>query len=233
MLKDCSLVNIHNFAYKTDDWDSADNDMFWPIQVVPLDRAHPTFTDEKAGKCVDLAGENELSCIQQTINGIMPKDNEKIHAFRIGSPECKPDNTCGVVFAEGNVHADYLLQNLPTLTSKLNGNDVNWMDDLTMKRSGDVIPTLVSPNNDKLRVDGYDDPANSDHVTCKLQRLWGERIYKIEPVSGMNQSYVNKWSRENAKIEKSGNLVNVMFLLVHKAWEQHLTGHIKLQTKVI
>ena len=61
MLKDCSPVNIHNFAYKTNEWDSIDNDLFWPIQVVPLDRAHPTFTDEKAGKCVDLAGENELS----------------------------------------------------------------------------------------------------------------------------------------------------------------------------
>ena len=107
----------------------------------------------------------------------MPKHNKKIHAFRIGSPECKTDNTCGVIFAEGKIHADYLLQNLPTLTSKLNGNDVNWQDDLTMKRSEDVIPTLVSPNNDKFRVDGYDDSASSDLVTLQTAETFGVNVY--------------------------------------------------------
>ena len=90
MLKSCDYNTIHAFAYKTSVWAANDNDMFWPLQVVPLDRRHSTYKDENAGKCSLF--NIGVNCVSRTINGIMPEFNQRLHAFIIGSPECKTNN---------------------------------------------------------------------------------------------------------------------------------------------
>ena len=173
--------------------------MYWPLQIIPLNRAHSYYTDA-AAVCND---NNTLSnprtdppstgdtCIEQTNNGLMPANNERVSAFMIGAKECLRQNLCSVRFERGKREASVLLSNVDESFNVMTTSSwkSNLTDPLVVEKP---YPYLTSASQDKFELRGVNSAAShaADSNTlamteCKLLRFWGADVRKlIEPDPG-------------------------------------------------